>query len=486
MINSSVLIVAHPNPSLVSFGADFVPTMKEAISRLQSSKYSVLCFPVDLLSSEELTNLAKLSEDKLKAPQLIGIVNSQSYRALIETLQKINFFKIFESYDDASFEEVTRQALDEVLLVQQNAEIFVVIQEQNFKLTELSLELENRVAKRQKYLAKALEKLTEANRQTEALQRALIAVHRANSIGEMERLLNDALSAALGLSWTRILLKSQSHLESFFEKEKTIYAVHIEPLSSQSLTEGKICFGRKIEEPFRASEKEFLNQVSDTVALSVGRLMALRQAEEVKQQWEATFNAITVPVSITNQNYEIVRVNRAYAEHSNNTSEGVIGLKCHQVLFGKSVPCDNCTLGLPFRLQVKSPNTTTFHIYDVGSQKISSGTYVNIYRDLSNQLRYERQILESAKMAELGTVGSSIAHELNNPIGGVIAYLQLLKMDLKDTDPFYADVIDMEKAALRCKDIVQNLLSFTRKNDVENSDLSDILKRATEIFPTRK
>ncbi|MNL11020.1 Sporulation kinase A [compost metagenome] len=96
----------------------------------------------------------------------------------------------------------------------------------------------------------------------------------------------------------------------------------------------------------------------------------------------------------------------------------------------------------------------------------------------------ERQILESAKMAELGTIGSSIAHELNNPLGGILSFTQLIKMDMKPDHPLYPDIVEMEAGVQRCKEIVQNLLGFTRTPNVDvegDVSLKDVSMRALKI-----
>jgi signal transduction histidine kinase len=131
----------------------------------------------------------------------------------------------------------------------------------------------------------------------------------------------------------------------------------------------------------------------------------------------------------------------------------------------------------------------THSIYDAFSQEIhfaheERALFVNMYHDVSERLRFERQILESAKMAELGTIGSSIAHELNNPLGGMLSFLQLVKMDLKGDEPIYPDIVEMEAGARRCRDIVQSLLGFTRKSarDVtEIVDLREVIDQALKI-----
>src|SRR5690606_29198531 len=148
--------------------------------------------------------------------------------------------------------------------------------------------------------------------------------------------------------------------------------------------------------------------------------------------------------------------------------------------FGRNSPCQGCTVGTSggssdsssvgslqrksghenrngatFRLKpartVGGPSSEEQNVmYDVCSHEIQfkpedRTLYVNMYHDVSAQLRYERQILESAKMAELGTIGSSIAHELNNPLGGMLSFIQLIKMDLSGDEPWFADIEEMEK-----------------------------------------
>jgi signal transduction histidine kinase len=109
---------------------------------------------------------------------------------------------------------------------------------------------------------------------------------------------------------------------------------------------------------------------------------------------------------------------------------------------------------------------------------------VNLYHDVTEQLRMESKILESARLAEIGTIGSSIAHELNNPLGGILSFVQLIKMDLKKDDPLYMDIESMEEGVRRCKEIIENLLGFARnpESDIERDlDLKDVIERAIKI-----
>jgi two-component system, NtrC family, sensor kinase len=209
----------------------------------------------------------------------------------------------------------------------------------------------------------------------------------------------------------------------------------------------------------------------------------------VKREWDSTFDAITDPVSLISSNYRVIRANRSYAARANTNLEDIIGQPCYKLLFNRSAPCEGCHLGEKFTLGDVQTSDASFAYYDVSSHRVSldkdEKAFVLLYRDNSDVHRINRQILESAKMAELGTIGSSIAHEINNPLGGMIAFLQILKMEIPSTDSRYEDIHEMEQACLRCKTIVENLLAFTRQStsgEREALRIGDVIDVVTNIM----
>jgi two-component system, NtrC family, sensor kinase len=486
---SSVLLVGHPNPEKVAFGADFAASAHEAAERLSQTQYPVIVSYLDGESENRRREFYERVARQMPDSQHVIISVIENPKSILELFGRVRISRLLKGFDDPHFDEWVQKALEDFMLAKQNQLLLELIREQNQQLTALSGQLEERVAKRQKNLVRAHRRLEDATRRFEALQRALVAVHRSSTVAEMERLVNDALLIALKLSWTRIIFTSQSQLEMLIEKDKNNFTILGIPLLREAQKIGHIYFARKASHPFDKDETDFLLQISEAISLAVGRLTALQLSEEIKKQWEATFNAVTAPVSLLTSDFEIIRVNRSYAEKTRKSAAQLVGKKCHQVLFGRAQPCETCRLGYKFRIHQKEQTQNALTIYDVSSQKISFErdffTYVNIYRDVSEQLKLERQIVESAKMAELGTIGSSIAHELNNPIGGIITFLQLMKMDFKGGEPYAKDISDMEAAAQRCREIIQNLLSFTRKTAAETKeqvDLRDVVRKAVQIL----
>ncbi|HKY33984.1 MAG TPA: PAS domain S-box protein [Candidatus Polarisedimenticolia bacterium] len=112
-----------------------------------------------------------------------------------------------------------------------------------------------------------------------------------------------------------------------------------------------------------------------------------------------------------------------------------------------------------------------------------------VCRDVSERRRAERekeelqlQLLQTEKLSAIGQLISGVAHELNNPLTGVIAYAQLLSS--KDGDESIKRGLEKVYAeARRCHRIVQNLLTFARKHAPSKMSVSvnDIVESTLEL-----
>ena len=104
--------------------------------------------------------------------------------------------------------------------------------------------------------------------------------------------------------------------------------------------------------------------------------------------------------------------------------------------------------------------------------------------ELSNEkLSTMRQALkQSEKLAHMGQLSAGIAHELNNPLGVVIMYSNILLEECAPDDPVREDLKLIAEQAARCKKIVSGLLNFARKNQVSHQevDVRDIVDHSLE------
>ncbi len=486
-LKPSVLIISHPEPSQVQFGAEFLEDLSELQKSLETHHYRVVIYPTHIFKKSENLKYLLIIEEKLKNSQKILIHDwstLESSKILATIINQRNLFRILPDFLPEEFELSVQGALAEYDLDQQNLKLVELVNEQNENLKKISQELEIRVEKRQQLLEESRRKLLLTNKRQQSLHLCLFAVHRANSIAELESLLNEALKETLSLISTRIFFKNFANIH---EQQFTQFSLHKAPIMSEQQIFGFIYFIRDLNLPFQRDEISFLGKVIKAVSLAIDRLTKLEQSEIFKQEWDATFDAILQPVSLIDENYKVLRVNKTFADQSNSEPNEIIGRKCYEIFLGKKRPCRNCRLGNSFRLDPLRTQGGQNSVFEVFSQNVNlpnqtKSVYVNIYKDISTRLRFERQIVESAKIAELGIIGSSIAHELNNPIGGIISFLQLIKMDLKGDESFYSDIVEMEKGAIRCKDIIQNLLGFTRKSGLEDYGKIDLKKMIFQVL----
>src|SRR5690606_23653308 len=240
------------------------------------------------------------------------IHHSSSGEMLKKYIEKSNIFRFLASFEDARFERTVQEALEEFDLLQQNEELMTLIQEQNETLKKLGGELEERVQKRQKSLQEAERKLRAGHQKTLLLHKAMVAIHSSSSFAMMEHQLTEALKPRLHLIWTSILFPSLP-LESSLDEDKSIQALLL-PLFQSQTNVGQVLFASRWDQPFSREDTNFLTHITEAISLATRRLDQLTQSENLKSHWEATFDAISEPLSVVDSHFNIRRANRAYID----------------------------------------------------------------------------------------------------------------------------------------------------------------------------
>jgi two-component system NtrC family sensor kinase len=94
-------------------------------------------------------------------------------------------------------------------------------------------------------------------------------------------------------------------------------------------------------------------------------------------------------------------------------------------------------------------------------------------------------MVQQEKMVGIGQLAAGIAHELNTPLGTIIGYAQMLREDLtQHPGPVNPDDVDeIIGQAGRCRDLVKNLLNFSRRSTTEKirSDINDVIRKILSL-----
>ena len=104
-------------------------------------------------------------------------------------------------------------------------------------------------------------------------------------------------------------------------------------------------------------------------------------------------------------------------------------------------------------------------------------------RDLRLQELTERTILKSEKLASIGRMASGVAHEINNPLTGILTYSSLLLEELAGT-PHEEDLRVIRDETLRCRKIVRGLLDFARETTPQKvpADVNALVDESLRIL----
>jgi two-component system NtrC family sensor kinase len=116
---------------------------------------------------------------------------------------------------------------------------------------------------------------------------------------------------------------------------------------------------------------------------------------------------------------------------------------------------------------------------------------VGIFSDLREILKVheeleatQSQLVHTEKIASLGRMAAGVAHEINNPLAGILIYAELLQRDLAANDVHRENIEVIINQTMRCQQIVHRLLDFSRQSLGEKKlfDVNDIINRCVELI----
>ena len=179
------------------------------------------------------------------------------------------------------------------------------------------------------------------------------------------------------------------------------------------------------------------------------------------QEWRASFDAIGDPMAIVRGGgCEVVRANASFARAAGVPVGHLSGLHCSDHAYGQ-LPCP-VRCAMPPSGPAERETGFGERVWMVRSFPFEQGgTQVLVFKDVTDEREVSRRLFHAEKMSALGQLAGGVAHEINNPLGGILAFAQLMSRDTGRTAEDKENLRLITDAVVRAKKIVESLLHFS-------------------------
>jgi PAS domain S-box-containing protein len=116
------------------------------------------------------------------------------------------------------------------------------------------------------------------------------------------------------------------------------------------------------------------------------------------------------------------------------------------------------------------------------SEPSNEGVSIHLQvRDIQERHQMQEQMAQTDRLASIGQLSSGVAHEINNPLGVILGYTQLMLRGERQDSERHRDLKTIEKHVRHCKSIVEDLLNFARRSEPKKEKV-DIHKTIEEVL----
>ncbi len=233
-----------------------------------------------------------------------------------------------------------------------------------------------------------------------------------------------------------------------YELEQRVYDRTEELLKSNKILAEQITRRQEIEKILRAERDKFHSM-----------LIAMKQG-----------------MHILNTDFTIEFQNEVLLDLLGDT----IGRHCFEVYKRRNQPCEHClmteaiTTGQVQRAEELMSNNRYFSQSYAPFRDIDGKIKCLIlFNDITEEKAYQAKKIRTSQLASIGELAASVAHEINNPINGIINYAQIMLDDIGQRESIRPILNRVISEGERIADIVSKLLSFARQGDNDSQSFTE-------------
>ncbi len=198
---------------------------------------------------------------------------------------------------------------------------------------------------------------------------------------------------------------------------------------------------------------------------------------------------------------KILDINETFLKRLDITREEAIGRYCYEITHRQSEPCSGkdriCPLAEVKETGRASKVTHTqidrrgnkhylaISCYPIAEKGELKGV-VEVSKDITNEIEFQKNMMQQEKLVSIGRLSAGVAHEINNPLTTILTSSMLIQEDLEPGSEIYDELSIISSEALRCRKIVKSLLDFARqsKSFKSRNDVNEVIRES--LILTRK
>ncbi len=242
---------------------------------------------------------------------------------------------------------------------------------------------------------------------------------------------------------------------------------------------------------FSSDRITFLEKLGASIGIALGRIQAEELFVHTARQWEITFDAMSDPVVLLDNDQQIVRANRAMAETFGKSFDELIGSKCYMSVEELPAPPENCPHtrvladGRPHTRERYLPHldkTFLVNVSPIYENRILTGA-VHVMRDITLEKRTEEELKKTHKLESLGILAGGLAHDFNNILSVLWGNIQMADMNAEQPERIREFLAEAESSCLRARDLVKQLSIFAKGEApiTEATRLTEVIKEVARF-----